>query len=80
METALRVNITYEQILSLVKQLPKQQKIRLSKELERDDVGTGLSELLKSLRTDELSLDTINEEVEIVRQQIYDCQKVESYL
>jgi hypothetical protein len=39
METALRVNITYEQILYPVKQLPIQQKIELTKELENENVG-----------------------------------------
>jgi predicted DNA-binding protein YlxM (UPF0122 family) len=80
METSLRVNITYEQILYLVKQLPIQQKIKLNKELENENVGAKLSELLNTFRTNELSLDTIDEEVEIVRQQIYDNQKTESYL
>ncbi len=75
MKTALQIDITFDQILSLVKQLPKQQKIRLSKELEKEVVGSKLSELLKTFKTNELSLTTINEEVESVRQEIYDKQK-----
>jgi predicted DNA-binding protein YlxM (UPF0122 family) len=40
--------------------------------LEKESIGTQLSSLLNVFHTDELSLDVIDEEVEIVRQQIYD--------
>jgi hypothetical protein len=33
-KTALQIDITFDQILSMVRQLPKQQKIKLSEELE----------------------------------------------
>jgi predicted DNA-binding protein YlxM (UPF0122 family) len=75
MKTAIQTGITYEQILALVKQLPKQKKIELSKELEEEGINTKLSELLNAFRTSELSLKTIDEEVETVRQQIYDSRK-----
>lgn len=75
MGTALKLDLTYNQILSLVKQLPKLEKLKLSKELEKEVVEAKLSKLLKTLRADELSLETIDEEVEIVRQQIYESQK-----
>jgi predicted DNA-binding protein YlxM (UPF0122 family) len=55
--------------------LPKQQKLRLSKELEKEVVGSKLSRLLTAFKTKELSLDEITKEVEIVRQEIYDKQK-----
>ena len=71
------VNLTYDQIFSLVKQMPRQQKIKLSEELERESIGKQLSSLLIAFNTDELSLETIDEEVEIVRQQIYKRKKVE---
>jgi predicted DNA-binding protein YlxM (UPF0122 family) len=61
-----------------VKRLPKQQKIELTKELEKEGINTKLSELLNVFHTNELSLKTIDEEVEIVRQQIYDSRKNES--
>ena len=70
------LSITYEQVLSLVKQLSRQQKIRLTEELEKESIGKQLSLLLNTFRTDELCLDTIDEEVEIVRQQIYDSKKL----
>lgn len=72
MKTALQIDLTFEQIISLVKQLPKQQKIKLSEELEKDGIQSKLSSLLKSFKTKELSQETINEEVEIVRQEICD--------
>ena len=75
MKTALQVDITYDQVLALVKQLPKKEKIKLTKELEKEGIETKLSGLLKTFRTKDLSLKTISEEVEIVRQQIYESQK-----
>jgi len=75
MKTALQIDITFDQILSMVRQLPRQQKIKLTKELERDAIDTKLTRLLKTFRTTELDLETINTEVESVRQEIYDKQK-----
>ena len=75
MKTALEVDLTFEQVLALVRQLPRQEKIKLTKELEKEAIETKLEGLLQTFRTEELSLDTINEEVEIVRQQIYDRQQ-----
>ncbi len=71
MRTALQVDITFDQVLGLVMQLPRQEKIKLTQELEKEGIETKLSGLLKTFRTNQLSLDTINEEVEIVRQQLY---------
>jgi len=75
MKNALQIDLTFEQILSIVKQLPRQQKIKLTKELEKDVIDTKLSRLLKTFRTKDLDLKTIKEEVESVRQEIYDRQK-----
>ena len=72
------VNFTYDQVFSLVRQLPRQQKIRLGEELEKESIGTQLSSLLSTFYTNELSLDTIDKEVEIVRQQMYDRRKIEN--
>lgn len=72
MKTALQIDLTFDQILSLVKQLPIQQKIKLSEELEREGIRSKLSSLLKSFKTKDLSEETINQEIEIVRQEIYD--------
>jgi predicted DNA-binding protein YlxM (UPF0122 family) len=75
MKTALQIEITFEQILELVRSLPKKKKIKLSKELERDVIDSKLTELLQIFKTDELSMQTVEEEVEKVRQDIYDEQK-----
>ena len=75
MKTALQVDITFDQVLALVKQLPRKEKIKLTKELEKEGIDSKLSSLLKGFRTKELSLDTITKEVEIVRQEIYERNK-----
>ncbi len=75
MRTAIQVDITFDQILALVKQLPRKEKIMLSEELEKDAIDSKLSKLLNTFKNDELSIDTINEEVEIVRQQLYESSK-----
>ena len=75
MKTAMQIDFTFEQILSLVKQLPKQQKLKLTKELEKEIVESKLSRLLETFKTKELSLDTINKEVESVRQEIYEKRR-----
>lgn len=75
MKTALQLDITYDQVLALVRQLPTREKIKLTKELEKEGIDSKLSGLLKTFRTKEISLKTINKEVEIVRQQIYERQK-----
>lgn len=75
MKTAFQIEVTFEQIMSMVKQLPRQQKMKLTKELEKEVIGSKLSHLLKTFNTKELDLDTLNAEVESVRQEIYDKQK-----
>jgi hypothetical protein len=55
----------------VVKQLPLDEKLRLSKELEKETVERKLTELLETFKTDELDLETINEEVEAVRAELY---------
>jgi replication fork clamp-binding protein CrfC len=72
MKTALQIQLSFDQILSIIKQLPKQQKIKLTKELEKDVLDSKLSKLLGVFKTSELDLDTIQAEVEIVRQDLYD--------
>ncbi|PNE25128.1 hypothetical protein BHU16_03155 [Tannerella sp. oral taxon 808] len=74
MKTALHIDLTFDQVLDMVKQLPLQQKIRLSKELEKETIDSMLTRLLESFRTDELDQNTIDEEVERVRQKLYERQ------
>ena len=75
MKTSLQIDITFEQLLSMVRQLPRQQKIKLTKELEKEAIDTKLSRLLKTFKAKELDLKTITEEVESVRQEIYEKQR-----
>lgn len=76
MKAALQVDLTFEQILSLVKQLSKKDKIKLSKELEKEAIKSRLGNILEAFQTEELDLDTITKEVESVRQEIYDKEKL----
>ena len=75
MKTALNIDITYDQVLSIVKSLPVQQKVKLSKELEKEGIRSRLTSLLTAFKTDELNLDDINKEVELVRQKLYESKK-----
>jgi hypothetical protein len=74
MKTAIQIDFTFEQILSMVRQLPRQQKVKLTEELEKEAIDSKLSRLLKTFKTKDLDLKTINEEVESVRQEIYEKQ------
>lgn len=75
MKTSLQIDLTFEQILSIVKQLPHPQKLKLTKELEKEAIDSKLSQLLKVFKTKDLDQKTIDEEVESVRQDIYDQRK-----
>ncbi len=75
MKTSLQLEITYEQILSLIRQLPNQEKIKLTKELEKEVIESKLSQLLQTFKTDELDITTIDDEVEKVRQELYEKRK-----
>jgi hypothetical protein len=66
-----QLSLNFEQILALVKQLPYHEKLQLSQELEKEVLNSKLTVLLESFRTDELSLETIAQEVEAVRSEIH---------
>ena len=66
--------LNFYQILDLVKQLPRNDKILLSKELEKDTLDQTLTQLLETFKTDEVSHLTITEEVKNVRTEIYEQQ------
>jgi hypothetical protein len=75
MKAAINIDITYNQILSLVKNLTPQEKLKLSRELEKEGIRTKLSSLLKAFKTDDLSLETIEKEAELIRKKLYDHRK-----
>jgi hypothetical protein len=66
-----QISLNFEQILEVVKQLPLDEKLRLTKELEKETVERKLTELLETFKTDEIDLETINEEAEAVRAELY---------
>jgi len=66
------VNLSFTQILELVRNLPGEQKIKISQELEKETIGSKLTELITAFGTDKLSMDEITAEVEQVRQDLYD--------
>lgn len=72
MKADLNISLTFRQIVDLVKQLPRKQKIKLTKELEKEVIDSKLFQILQSFNTDELSQDVIDEEVEAVRQELYE--------
>ena len=74
---AYKISLNYGQILELVKQLPKKDKAKLSKELAKEAIDTRLSRLLNSFSNDELTEELIRQEVESVRAEIYARKKKE---
>ncbi len=64
---SFNISLNFNQILELVKQLPSKQKIKLSKELEKETVDSKLTEILEAFKTTELSQSDIDKEVEFVR-------------
>ncbi|MBL7842961.1 MAG: hypothetical protein JNK44_03790 [Cyclobacteriaceae bacterium] len=65
------IDLEFSQILKLVKQLSKKEKLRLSKELEKEIIDAKLTALLKAFKTDDLDQSTIDKEVEKVRTELY---------
>ncbi len=72
---AYKISLNYNQVLELVKQLPKKDKVRLSKELAKEAIDIRLTRLMDSFTTGELSEEDINQEVEEVRAEIYARKK-----
>ena len=70
------MNLSFSQILELVRNLSGEQKIKISRELEKETIGSKLTELLTAFRTDKLSMNEITSEVEQVRQDLYDARIV----
>lgn len=70
-----QISLSYEQVRSLVNQLPMKEMTKLSKELEKQVKNQTLTKLLDSFRTDEISQEEIDAEVEKVRTEIYEQKK-----
>ncbi|WP_373495069.1 type II toxin-antitoxin system VapB15 family antitoxin [Aquiflexum sp.] len=66
---------SYKQVVDLVKQLNTKEKIQLTEMLEKEILDYKLSDLLKSFKTDEISQQDIDDEVEKVRLEIYERKR-----
>lgn len=62
---------SFEQLLAWVQQLPTREKLLLSQELAKETRNQKLTQLLNSFATDEIDVETITEEVESVRAEMY---------
>ncbi|MEM6737342.1 MAG: hypothetical protein AAF620_14865 [Bacteroidota bacterium] len=69
------MNLSFSQILELVKNLPGEQKIKISQEIEKETISSKLTELLTAFRTHKLSMEGITSEIEQVRQGLHDKRK-----
>lgn len=71
MKNSLQIDITFDQILAYIKQLSKKDKLRISRELEKEGIHSKFTKLLNTFKTSNLNQRTIDAEVEKVRQEIY---------
>lgn len=72
---SFNISLNFNQILELVKQLPPKQKIKLSKELEKETIDSKLTEILETFKTNQLTQEDIDREAEIVRAARYAKKK-----
>ena len=72
------LNLNYNQILSLVKQLPTRMQLRLGRILTKDATEAELEHLLETFKTYELSEEDNLAEVKQVRKERYARRKKEA--
>lgn len=72
------LNLSYNQILSLVKQLPVRTQLRLGRILTKDATKAELEHFLEVFRTDELCEEDILSEVKQVRKERHARRKKET--
>lgn len=68
----IQLNISKQQFFGMLQAMPEQDKLEVFDRLRRSLFVSRFDRLLKSVRTDELSLDDITREVETVRQEHYE--------
>ena len=71
----IKLSLTIDQIINLVMQLPAKEKIKIGQELAKEALDIRLTRLLTSFKTDAISEKLIDEEVEIVRAELYAKKK-----
>jgi len=69
---SLKIRLNYNQILELTQQLSDDDKLELSRALAVETRGIKLRRLLNAFKTDEISQEEIDVEVEAVRQEAYE--------
>lgn len=67
----LQISLNFNQILEIVQQLSDQEKLELNQVLTKDLLNKKLTGFLEDFKTDELSLELINQEAETVRGEMY---------
>lgn len=65
------IDISYNQILTLLQQLPVRSQLKIGKALTRSNVRAELNRFLDTFQTNELSEDEILAEVKAVRRERY---------
>lgn len=65
------ISIDFSQLKTVISQCNLQEKLELLQLLEKDTFSVRFNEFLRSVQTDELSLEDITQEVEAVRQANY---------
>ncbi len=69
--SSFKINLTYNQVLDLVRQLPKKDKAKLSNELAKETIDKRLTRILSSFAAEDITQKEINQEVEEARAEIY---------
>lgn len=65
------IDISYNQILTLLQQLPVRSQLKIGKALTRNNIRTEMNHFLETFQTDELSEEEILAEVKAVRRERY---------
>jgi predicted DNA-binding protein YlxM (UPF0122 family) len=65
------ISIDFSQLKEVISQCNLEEKLELLNLLEKDTVSVRFKKFLDSVKTDELSLEDITNEVEVVRQANY---------
>lgn len=65
------INISYNQMLFLLQQMPVRSQLRLGKALTRQNIRAELNHFQDVFRTDEISDEDIMAEVKVVRRERY---------
>lgn len=71
---SLKIRLNYSQVLELARQLSDEDKLELNRALSAEARSIKLRRLLKTLKTDEISQEEVDEEVEAVRQEAYEMR------